>query len=154
MTYNFYYLTGFDDEVIYVGKTKNSLNTRLSAHKTEAKFYNGEKHSLIEAHTPQLKIHELESIDCSLEESNRIEAYWIQQFMAWGFRICNTVHRLKSKAEKIKIETKAINIHKSLYDEFHSFCKEHRIIMAMAIRNAIETKLEEMKERELIRKTA
>jgi hypothetical protein len=71
-----YYL---EDEkgIFYIGKTKNSLPYRLSAHKFQFKGK-----GIID-----LKIHLIEEIEG--DNWRYWESYWISQFKTWGFNIIN-----------------------------------------------------------------
>ena len=72
-----YYLEK-NNEVFYIGKTKNTLPYRLSAHKFQFKNKG----------ITDIKIFLLEEVE---EENWRFwESYWISQFKTWGFDLLNS----------------------------------------------------------------
>ena len=72
-----YYLRNKNNEIFYVGKTKNSLPIRLSQH----------NHNLQKGGIDKASIYLLDEV----EENNWEfwERYWIQQFKQWGFNLSN-----------------------------------------------------------------
>lgn len=156
LIYTYYYLTGINGEVFYVGKTEAGVVNRLISHKNEARSgsYNPDKDALILKHWEFLKINEIESVECSMAESAKIEMYWIQQFQAWGFKLCNRVFLCKYRIKKIPVKKKAILISEELYNEFNEFCKERHIILRMAIEDGLRSKLHSMRKREKTLKIA
>ncbi len=80
-------------EVFYVGRTMFDLNKRLSAHMTVKINQSSKMQSYIdELNRNGVRaiielVDELDGFDKI--ESSQLESYWIQQFAAWGFELCN-----------------------------------------------------------------
>jgi predicted GIY-YIG superfamily endonuclease len=71
-----YYLED-NNGVFYIGKTKNTLPYRLSAHKFQFKNKG----------ISNIKIYLLEEV--KINEWKQWECYWIEQFKQWGFNLIN-----------------------------------------------------------------
>ena len=85
-----YTLEDFDQNIRYVGQTKN-LNSRLYAHCSLNKLKkNNHKNNWIKSllsknQKPILKVIEI----VTDEDANFYEIYWIEQLLAWGFNLTN-----------------------------------------------------------------
>lgn len=86
-------------DIRYVGKSKQSLNRRLSQHLSSAQKckksgyhlnynYNWINKELADGY--KILIEELDSLEFNLDEDWKwLEQYWICQIKAWGFNLCN-----------------------------------------------------------------
>lgn len=78
-------------QIKYIGKTKQLLNKRLSAHLCESKKSNTKKNTWLrnlKKKGLKPKIEELDMVPAL--EWEFWEQYWISQFKAWGFELKNT----------------------------------------------------------------
>lgn len=79
------------NEIKYIGKTKQELRKRLSAHIHESKTSNTKKNTWIQSLKKKGLKPKIEEIDLVLEtEWEFWEIYWIAQFKTWGFELKNT----------------------------------------------------------------
>ncbi len=79
-----------DGSIFYVGKSKN-IEERLKRHIIESKsgkmnYRKGVILEILEEGGLPI-IEEVETVDDSI--ASKTEAYWIRQFWAWGFHVCN-----------------------------------------------------------------
>jgi hypothetical protein len=78
-------------EIKYIGKTKQLLNKRLSAHLCESNKSNTKKNTWLRSLKSKGLKPKIEELDCVSElEWEFWEQYWISQFKAWGFDLKNT----------------------------------------------------------------
>lgn len=75
-----------NNQVFYVGQTRLPIHQRLIDHKTS--------NSPVSAYFKKLRAKNLEPVaeeidTCSVSNAFALEAYWIQQFAAWGFDLLN-----------------------------------------------------------------
>lgn len=120
ITIKIYTLTNpITNTVFYVGRTISPLKYRLRDHIQESKSkVKSKKNALIGllatfGKTPIIE--EIETIECNLASdeilANDIENYWIQQFTAWGFPLCNAhgVRIIYKNKPLLKLHTKPPN---------------------------------------------
>lgn len=93
MIYKIYTLADPETNIIrYIGKTKESLNNRLSKHINDSKKANNRRCNWIKKLTKaglKPKIEILETLENN-KQCSWAEIYWISQFKTWGFDLINT----------------------------------------------------------------
>lgn len=78
-------------EIKYIGKTKQPLNKRLSAHLAESHKSNTKKNTWLKSLKKKNLKPLIEELDaCTELDWEFWEQYWISQFKAWGFELKNT----------------------------------------------------------------
>jgi len=83
------------NDVFYVGRTLLPLNKRLTNHCTCNKQYGKLTMYIDELNELGVRpiIEQVDELDgFNKLESAMLESYWIQQFSAWGFELCNIRH--------------------------------------------------------------
>lgn len=77
--------------IFYVGRSIMSLRRRLINHLTTKEIFNKGLSGHIVGNEKHISIHEIE--ECSSNDEKRLEEYWIQQFLCWGFDMVNIRNR-------------------------------------------------------------
>ena len=78
-------------QIKYIGKTKQLLQKRLSAHLAECNKSNTKKNTWLKSIKKKGLKPKIEELDLVLESEWEFwEQYWISQFKAWGFELKNT----------------------------------------------------------------
>ncbi len=78
------------NEIKYVGKTKQPLPKRLTAHLTECRHSNTKKNTWLKSLKKRGLKPKIEELDIVLESEWEFwEKYWISQFKTWGFELKN-----------------------------------------------------------------
>lgn len=136
--------------VFYVGMTKVKLKSRLSVHRAESKGggSNSRKDEIISENFYNVKIKCLEQIRGSKEKAAYMEVYWIQQFQAWGFVLCNKCGVCRRKSEWVAPKKKNIQIGEQEFFEFRDFCKQRGMIMNKVAERALREKMDAILARE------
>ena len=77
-------------EVRYVGKTVKTLSQRLTGHIYSSKKESNHRANWIKSLLRVGRKPLIEYLDiCSWDESQKLEIYWISQFISWGFNLIN-----------------------------------------------------------------
>jgi len=87
-------------DIFYVGSTRNSLKTRLKSHRSYRSDSNQSLKKILSENRDDIKIEEIDRGDTY--DAVFLEAYWIGQFIEWGFVLCNKNLSVKSLNQKTK----------------------------------------------------
>ena len=74
------YKNNDENDIFYIGRSRNPAK-RIIDHRQKFPYY---------VFDCRIQFVTIDEIDCeSIEEIDKLETYWIQQFHAWGFKLSN-----------------------------------------------------------------
>lgn len=142
--YSVYYLSCGAD-IFYVGCTTNTLQTRLSAHKSATKGKlcgNSAKNKKIKEYGGSVEIHELEVIIGSKKDAAKKEKYWINKLVGEGNVLCNAECIDIAEREIDETIYRSVKVEKRLIDMVRQYKDETYMPISVFIGQAIQEKFQ------------